>query len=159
MAETAGPLPKPSFWTIIPPPIWALLFLLIGWGAGAALNLPVLYRSAAVGGTVAAAGFAFALWGRLTFASVGAEIRPASPVNSTLVINGPFRFTRNPMYLGILILLTGLCLLIGTATALLAVPVYFLFVNFVSIPYEEEKMERQFGDDYRAYKSRVRRWL
>lgn len=152
-------LPKPSIWVIVPPPVWALLFLLVGWGVGAALNLPVLVQANAVAIVIAIAGFLIALWGRLTFASAGAEIRPASRVNSTLVTGGPFRFTRNPMYLGIVILMIGLSLLIGTVAVFIADAVFLLWANFVSIPYEEEKMERQFGDGYRAYKRRVRRWI
>jgi len=159
MVETISPLPKPSIWVIIPPPIWALFFLLAGWGVGAVLDLSALYRSTAVGAGVSVAGFCLALWGRLTFARVSAEIRPASPKNSTLVTNGPFRFTRNPMYLGILIFMTGLSLLIGTIAVFIADLVYLLWANFISIPYEEDKMERQFGDEYRSYKKRVRRWL
>lgn len=159
MAETSAPLPKPSIWVIIPPPIWALLFLLTGWGVGSALDLPALYSSTVAGAGVAAVGFCIALWGRLTFASVSAEIRPASPKNSTLVTNGPFRFTRNPMYLGIFTFMTGISLLIGTIAVFISDVIFLLWANFISIPYEEGKMERQFGDDYRDYKSRVRRWL
>ncbi|MBI1365604.1 MAG: DUF1295 domain-containing protein [Alphaproteobacteria bacterium] len=150
---------KPSIWVVIPPPIWALLFFLTGWGAGAALRLERALQSTAVGVALVLAGIALAGWGRLTFARAGAEIMPASPKNSVLVTGGPFRFTRNPMYLGILVLMTGLCLIVGTATTLISLAVYVLWTNFVSIPFEEEKMERQFGDDYRAYKKRVRRWI
>jgi protein-S-isoprenylcysteine O-methyltransferase Ste14 len=150
---------RPAIWVAVPPPVWALLFLLIGWGVGAALGLPAHYRSYVLGAALAVAGFGLALWGRLTFARAGAEIRPASPVNSALVTTGPFRFTRNPMYLGLLILMIALSLLIGTLAVLVADVVFLLWVNFVSIPFEEEKMGRQFGEDYRAYKRRVRRWL
>ncbi len=133
--------------------------MLIGWGVGAVLNLPANYRSYGLGAALAVAGFALALWGRLTFARAGAEIRPASPVNSILVTDGPFRFTRNPMYLGLFLLMTGLSLLIGALSVFVADVVFLLWANFVSIPFEEEKMERQFGENYRAYKRRVRRWL
>lgn len=159
MAHATNPLPRPSIWVVVPPPVWALLFLLIGWGVGAALGLQVLVHANAAAIVIAIAGFLIALWGRLTFARAGAEIRPASPVNSTLVTSGPFRFTRNPMYLGIFVFMTGLSLLIGTVAVFIADAVYLVWANFVSIPYEEEKMERQFGDDYRAYKRRVRRWI
>ena len=63
------------------------------------------------------------------------------------------------MYLGILIATAGLSIVVGTAAAYLAPVAFFLFVNFISIPYEEEKMERQFGETYRSYKKRVRRWI
>ncbi|HXI86284.1 MAG TPA: isoprenylcysteine carboxylmethyltransferase family protein [Parvularculaceae bacterium] len=156
MSETVH---KPSIFVIIPPPIWALLFFLIGWGAGAALKLDRVFQSTAAGVALVIAGFAFAAWGRLTFARVGAEIQPASAKNSVLVTNGPFHFTRNPMYLGILIIMIGLSLVVGTVAALISIIVYVLWANFISIPYEEQKMERQFGEDYRAYKKSVRRWI
>ena len=63
------------------------------------------------------------------------------------------------MYLGILIIMIGLSLVVGTVAALISIIVYVLWANFISIPYEEQKMERQFGEDYRAYKKSVRRWI
>ena len=152
-------LPRPSILVIIPPPAWALLFILAGWGAGALLNLAPVFQHTLAGGVAFAIGFAVSASGRLAFAKAGTEVIPASKKNSSLVISGPFKFTRNPMYLGILIAMFGLAIVIGTLTAYAAVIVYFLFVNFVSIPYEEEKMERQFGEAFRDYKSRVRRWI
>jgi protein-S-isoprenylcysteine O-methyltransferase Ste14 len=119
----------------------------------------VLFHSLMAGWTVVVLGFLISLSGRLAFARVGTEVVPVSKKNSVLVTTGPFRFTRNPMYLGILVITIGLALVVGTA-AVYAVPVaFFLFVNFISIPYEEEKMERQFGDEYLEYKKRVRRWI
>ena len=152
---------KPPFTVVIPPPLWALLFVLLAWGMSlvAGLGPEPWLDHFGDGALVFIVGFALALWGRLTFARVGTEVRPASPTNSHLVTGGPFAFTRNPMYVGILIGVVGLTLMIGTVTMLAAPVVFFLWVNFVSVPYEEAKMERQFGDTYRAYKSRVRRWI
>ena len=151
--------PRPSILVIIPPPAWALLFILVGWGIGASLHLAPIFQHTLAGFVVFAMGFAVSASGRLAFAKAGTEVVPASKKNSALVISGPFKFTRNPMYLGILIAMIGLAMVIGSLSAYAAVIVYFLFVNFVSIPYEEEKMERQFGDAFRDYKSRVRRWI
>lgn len=150
---------RPSILVIIPPPIWALVFVLTAWLGGRALGLEPIFRSTIAGWAVFALGFAVSASGRLAFARAGTEVVPVSAKNSTLVVTGPFRFTRNPMYLGILIGVIGLAVVIGTAPAYLAPVVFFLFVNFISIPYEEEKMERQHGEEYRAYKARVRRWI
>lgn len=155
----AGEARKPSLLVIIPPPIWALLFMLAAWGATAALDLGQPYRVTAAGTALVIAGIATAAAGRLTFARKGAEIHPASRVNSVLVTAGPFGITRNPMYLGILTLLTGVAFLVGAAPFFAAAIVFFLWVNFISIPFEEAKMERQYGDDWRAYTARVRRWI
>lgn len=152
-------LPKPSILVVIPPPLWALLFVLTAYFAGKALSLPTLFQHTALGWAIFALGFAVSASGRLTFAKAGTEVVPVSSKNSKLVTDGPFRMTRNPMYLGILIGVAGLAAVIGNALAYVMILVFFLFVNFISIPYEEEKMERQYGDDWRAYKARVRRWL
>lgn len=152
---------KPSFTVVIPPPAWALLFVIVAWAVGYAARLDAaawLYHPL-LGAVVVIAGIALAVWGRLTFARAGAEIRPASPKNSFLIADGPFRFTRNPMYLGLLVVTLGIAAIVGTSAMLLAPIAFFLWVNFVSIPYEEAKMERQFGETYRDYKRRVRRWI
>ncbi len=151
--------PRPSILVIIPPPIWALAFILLGWGAGAVMGFDASLKHATIGIVVLIIGIAIAGSGRFAFARAGTEVIPVSKKNSVLVVSGPFKFTRNPMYLGMLVAMTGLAIVIGTVSVLVSVIVYFLFVNFISIPYEEAKMERQFGDDYRAYKRRVRRWI
>ena len=72
----------------------------------------------------------------------------------------PFTWTRNPMYLGLTTTLLGLAIFFGSiAMLLLAAPVFFAVIDRLVIPREEETMERIFGQDYVAYKDRVRRWL
>jgi len=152
-------LPKPSIWVIIPPPLWALMFILAAWLGGRAIGLEPSFRHVAPGWIIFIFGFLVSASGRLAFARAGTEVVPASKKNSSLVASFPFNLTRNPMYLGILIGMIGLATALGTIAGIIATLVFFLFVNFVSIPYEEAKMEAQFGEDYRAYKSRVRRWI
>lgn len=76
-----------------------------------------------------------------------------------LVKDGLFRFSRNPIYLGFTTSLVGIWLLIGNFIGLTGVIVFFLISNFWYIPYEEKAMEKEFGDEYRLYKSKVRRWI
>jgi len=72
----------------------------------------------------------------------------------------PFTWTRNPMYLGLATTLLGLAIFFGSiAMLLLAAPVFFAVIDRLVIPREEETMERIFGQDYVAYKDRVRRWI
>ncbi|WP_425409751.1 methyltransferase family protein [Hyphococcus sp.] len=153
------PAPRPSFLVIIPPPVWALLFLLTAVISGRLLDLNTPLQNVWLGAVVFAIGFSISASGRIAFARAKTEVVPVSEKNSALVTGGPFRYSRNPMYLGILIAVAGLALMAGTWAALFAIPAFFLFTNFISIPYEEEKMERQFSETYRAYKSKVRRWL
>jgi protein-S-isoprenylcysteine O-methyltransferase Ste14 len=76
-----------------------------------------------------------------------------------LVTHGVFAFSRNPMYLSMMLGLLGVFVALGSLTPLAAVPVFFLIIRRRFIAVEERMLEEAFGDDYRAYKSRVRRWL
>ena len=79
--------------------------------------------------------------------------------NRALVVRGPFRLTRNPMYLGLVIAAVGMAILVGVWPMLAAPVAVFFTANFVHIPFEEAKMRRQFGGDFDAYAGRVRRWV
>lgn len=150
---------KPSFIVAIPTPIWAALILAALYFIGASLGLDGAPQSTAVGIVLIALGLAVSAWGVLTFRRAGTEVMPSSPTNKTLVTHGPYAITRNPMYVGMVTLTLGIAFFVG-APLLYAAPVLlFLLDNFVIIPFEEAKMERQFGEAYRAYKARVRRWI
>ena len=79
--------------------------------------------------------------------------------SSALVLEGPYRWTRNPMYLGILLILMGIALAVGTPPFYAVPVVFFLTIRFVFIPFEEAKLERKFGQAYLDFKRRVRRWM
>ena len=79
--------------------------------------------------------------------------------SSALVTSGPFRFSRNPMYLGMLTWLVGLAVLLGSLIAFLFPILFFLLANLVVIPPEEKRMEHLFGEQFIEYKRRVRRWF
>jgi protein-S-isoprenylcysteine O-methyltransferase Ste14 len=150
---------RASLLVIIPPPAWALIFFLIAWQAGRLLDLPPSFREIYAGWALVIVGGAVSAAGRIAFARARTEVIPVSRKNSALVTTGPFRISRNPMYLGLLGVMIGLAFVLGTASGFAAAIVFFLFVNFISIPYEEKKMERQFGEAYLDYKARVRRWI
>jgi protein-S-isoprenylcysteine O-methyltransferase Ste14 len=104
------------------------------------------------------AGMTIALSGVFTFQLAGTTMFPFEPA-SRLVQHGPYRFTRNPMYLGLTIAYAGLSLALNTAWPLLLLPlVIWLLIKTVIRP-EEEYLASTFGDEYLAYKKRVRRWL
>ena len=105
------------------------------------------------------AGILLAAWGRNSFAAAGTEIMPASPSNKILVTHGPFRFTRNPMYTGLVLASAGIALFFGTLPFLIVPVLLFHICNFLFIPFEEAKMRRQFNDQYTEYRRRVRRWI
>ena len=79
--------------------------------------------------------------------------------STVLVTEGAFRFTRNPMYLGLVLLLAGIAIALGSVGALLPIPVFVWIIQAWFILGEERFLEEIFGEAYLAYKSRVRRWL
>lgn len=76
-----------------------------------------------------------------------------------LVTDGPFRVTRNPMYLGFVLVLGGGCLALGTLLPLLSLALFVAVVDRWYIPFEERACAARFGEAYRAYQARTRRWL
>ena len=78
---------------------------------------------------------------------------------SLLVTDGFHRYSRNPMYTGMLISLVGGFVMLGSATPVLLIPLFFWCIRTRFIAYEEQMLEWRFGDEYRAYKRRVRRFL
>lgn len=85
-------------------------------------------------------------------------VRPFEP-STRLVLDGPYRFTRNPMYLGMVALLLGLAVLLGSLSPFVVPLLFALFIQARFIVPEEAMLERLFGAEYVAFKGRVRRWL
>lgn len=104
------------------------------------------------------AGLCISATANWTFWKAGTPARPFElPV--CLVTDGLFRYSRNPMYLGMIIMLTGTWIALGKLSPLFVIPVFFVIIQEGFIKYEEAFMEKTFGDEYLAYKSDVRRWL
>ena len=151
----------PQWYLKIPPPIWMFAMLLAAYAVQRSFDWAqiIYFSSLSLATLLIAAGIFLAAWGRSTFAAAGTEIIPASATNKKLVTSGPFRFTRNPMYLGVSTLTLGIAFYAGTLP-FFAVPILlFLLCNVVFIPFEEAKMRRQFNDQYTEYRRRVRRWI
>ncbi|HEX3916299.1 MAG TPA: isoprenylcysteine carboxylmethyltransferase family protein [Caulobacteraceae bacterium] len=146
----------------LPPPIWTMIFLALTAGAGWAIGWPAIpwppHRDL-VGMAIFFAGGVPPLWAYLVFRSENNNIDPLAETNSGVITSGPYAFSRNPMYLGLLIIAFGAALWVGAWPMLAAPPAVFLVANFVHIPFEEAKLRRQFGGAFDAYASRVRRWV
>ncbi|HZR40019.1 MAG TPA: isoprenylcysteine carboxylmethyltransferase family protein [Ktedonobacteraceae bacterium] len=93
-----------------------------------------------------------------TLRRAGTDISPMRPT-TTLVVEGPYRFTRNPLYLALTLFYAGLTVLANTFWGALLLPVVLVLVNRGVIEREERYLERKFGEQYMQYKERVRRWL
>lgn len=94
----------------------------------------------------------------IAFLRAGTPPQPWRPTTA-LVVTGPYRFTRNPMYVGFTFLYLGISLWVNTLWPLLLLPVVLLIMDRGVIAREEAYLERRFGDSYRAFRARVRRWL
>ena len=99
------------------------------------------------------------VWAIIMFRREGTEVSPTSPANRKLITIGPSRFTRNPMYLGLLLALLGWAAFLANPLALLLVPAFVLYINRFQIKPEERTLSALFGGEYGAYQERVRRWL
>jgi len=104
------------------------------------------------------AGVLLAVGAAHLFRRAGTTPNPGKPTTA-LVIWGPYRFTRNPMYVGMTMLYLGGTVLLNDPWPLALLPVIIALVQRRVIAREEVYLERKFGDAYRAYKARVRRWI
>ena len=136
----------------------------LGWGlagiAGVALNwlapLPLLPADLPAGGLVLA--LALFAWAIVTITRVGSNV-PTNLPTTTIVESGPYRFTRNPIYLAMFLGLIGLAIAFDNLWLLMMLVPFALVVRYGVVAREEAYLERKFGDVYRGYRSRVRRWL
>lgn len=144
-----------------PPPIWTVLFLLLTTGASYLAGWPTapLLHSPSVGIGLIVLGFFAPVWVSILFRRAGTQIDPTSATNNRLVTDGPFRFSRNPVYLGLIVLSLGVAVATGAILIFVAPFLMFATANWVHIPFEEAKMRRQFGPTFDDYARKVRRWL
>jgi protein-S-isoprenylcysteine O-methyltransferase Ste14 len=96
--------------------------------------------------------------GRRALLAAETNINPFKPTMS-IVTAGPYRFTRNPLYLGVTLIYCGLTLIINTWWCFVFLVPVLLLIHFGVVTREERYLERKFGDSYRQYRARVRRYL
>ena len=145
----------------IPPLLVAALTALSMWLLSRILpQLTVAPLPIAVVILVALCGVAFELTGVITFRRQKTTVNPLKPENaSTLVTSGVYRISRNPMYVGMLLLLIALDLFLASFAALVGPLCFVVYMNRFQIGAEEQVLLDRFGDAYADYKNRVRRWL
>jgi len=146
---------------IIRPPIaWALAVF-----AGFALDwleplpfLPDDMPAGWPGAIVFVLGLALAVWAMDTMTKAGSNV-PTDRPTTAIVESGPYRFTRNPIYVGMFGALIGLAIAFDTLWMLATLVPFALVIRYGVVAREEAYLERKFGDLYRGYRLRVRRWL
>ncbi len=102
------------------------------------------------------------IWANYTLLHIGKiGLRAREPMQrpSNLVLVGPFRYTRNPIYFGCLLMLLGLVIVWSSLVVLLGLIVVYIVFRYIFIKREEIILEEEFGDEYRDFKKRVKRWF
>ena len=144
------------------PPLIFLGFLAAATVLEAILPLPIpvahSLASYVAGVALAASGFGMIAMGTRRFAAAGTNIPPTLPTTA-LVVDGIYGRTRNPLYLGTTLIYLGLSVAAGSLWAIGLVVLLLWVINVGVVKREEHYLERKFGDAYRAYKARVRRWI
>ena len=105
-----------------------------------------------------AAGIMLNLNADRLFKKYGTTVKPFEQ-SSALITSGAFRFSRNPMYLGMIMILIGAGILMGSLSPFTMIPVFVIIMDRVFITPEERMLDQRFGNDWRNYKARVRRWI
>ena len=153
--ESVQPLLK------IKPPIILLALNAIGVGIHFAIPADIfseIWLQLVVGLPVAIGGLVFAFAAAKTVERAGSDTSFSGPT-SLIVRHGVYRYSRNPIYLGASIMTFGVMLAVNTAWGLLVLPVLILYFQYGVIRFEERYLKQWFGDEYRDYKSSVRRWI
>ena len=151
----------PSLESKVPPPAVVLVIGVFMWllsRATPSLHFDVPWHNwLAV--VLVSAGFITGASGVVTFRKAKTTVNPLKPHASSLVTWGVYAISRNPMYLGGLIMLLGWAIFLSNALAFLFLPVYVLYLNRFQIAPEERVLTSLFGETYVAYQARARRWL
>jgi protein-S-isoprenylcysteine O-methyltransferase Ste14 len=111
-----------------------------------------------LGLAVLALGLAIAIAGRRAMRAAATNVNPYRP-STAIVSSGPFRFTRNPLYVGLTLLYVGLTLAFNTWWGLILLPAILVVMHFGVVLREERYLEMKFGERYRQYRSTVRRYF
>jgi protein-S-isoprenylcysteine O-methyltransferase Ste14 len=150
----------------VPPPLIYIGMLALALGLDLAVDGPRLTATVGLpessryiaGFALFVIGLALPISAVTLFRSAGTEVRPWKP-STALVTTGIYRFTRNPMYLGMAFVYAGLSVLADSAIALIALAPLLVIVTYAVIKREEHYLEVTFGEPYRVYKRKVRRWI
>lgn len=158
--EHAGPLPEAANLGIARPPLVYLVSIALGVILHFAWPVPLLARSPSPGlgaGLVVLAVGLF-LFAVRSFQAAGTSV-PGNRPTTAIVRTGPYRFSRNPIYLAFSLLQLGIALWVNSVWLVLTLLAAVAVIALVVIPREERYLEVRFPSEYSAYKASVRRWL
>lgn len=148
----------------IPPPVAGILTVVIGYVLGRIVPILTAYDLAAprrywVGGILIAASIGIlGVWPIQLFKKSGQNPTPWSETPEIIVL-GPYKLTRNPMYLMMVLISLGFAIIFSEAWILILTPVLAIVLYHIAIKHEEAYLEKAFGEPYRNYRKTVRRWI
>ncbi len=148
--------------TKIPPPVYMLLFGIAMYFLAKAFPSPVLLEPVerSIGYAFAALALLLDFSAILQFFKLKTTVNPIKPQNTRTIVNkGMYRFSRNPMYLGLFFWLVAWAIYLAVPAPFLLLPVFIWLITVMQIIPEEKVLEEKFGDDYLNYKKQVRRWI
>jgi protein-S-isoprenylcysteine O-methyltransferase Ste14 len=143
-----------------PPPLVFVGGLIVGFALEALLpgvDLPA-WLEWGVGALLVAAGLGLLVWFNTLFSRRGTAVEPWKPTTA-IVTTGPYRFTRNPAYVGMALTYAGIAVLSSALWVLVPLPFVLAVIDRGVIAREERYLERKFGEEYLAYKRTARRWI
>jgi protein-S-isoprenylcysteine O-methyltransferase Ste14 len=143
---------------IAPPPLIYAGAFLIALALHWLEPLPIFGRGFWPGLALVAVGVALAIWGRNTLVAAGTNVNPYRP-STAIVDSGPYRFTRNPLYVSLTLMFLGLTLALDTWWGFILLVPVLIVMHLGVIRREERYLEGKFGDSYRRYRDEVRRYL
>ena len=146
--------------TKIPPPIIALICIVINYLSTYLINPIKFPNIEIIGGLILLLGVVTAVLATLLFKKDKTTVNPRDPEKTTtLVTNGIFSITRNPMYLGLFLSISSTILFFGSWFGIIILMFFIWYINKFQIIPEEEAMEKLFGNKYSEYRQKVRRWI
>jgi|SRR2546427_6843383 len=141
------------------PPVYFLAALLLMAGLHFTFPIAQIFQPSYFGGgTLIVVGSAVILWAARMFNKAGTTIKPFKEP-SKLVVGGPYRWSRNPIYLGMVFILIGVGVVLGTLSPFMIVPLFIYLIRKRFILPEEAMLDKSCGFAYAEYKRRIRRWL
>ena len=142
----------------LPPPVLVAGVLALAWLLRLVVPVPLGPPLSALGSLVIFAAIGLVGWAVLVLVRAGNDPRPDKP-DTAMVEDGPYRFGRNPIYLGFILVVLGFALRWGDLWGWVAVAASHLLLDRLVVAKEEAYLAARFGADYEAYRSRVRRWV
>ena len=146
----------------VPPAVLVMIAALLMW-VGAVYLPEFSFRfpfQSVLGWVIGLLGFVGCFLGFLEFRRSKTTLNPTKPgTSSSLVQSGIYRHTRNPMYLGFLLMLVAWAIVVGNGISFLVLPAFVIYLNRFQIQPEERALTSIFGDEFTAYRAAVRRWI